>query len=88
VDFLDLTVHGGELGLRLEELRVSADSALVGKSLIDAGLRQQYDLIVVAIKRGEGEMQFNPNPQSRILAGDTLIVLGEHQHITELENHL
>lgn len=88
VDFLDLTVHGGELGLRLEELRVSASSFLANKSLMDSGLRKQYDLIVVAIKREHGEMQFNPSPQARILPGDILIVLGEHQHIAALEKHL
>ena len=88
VDFLDLAVHGGELGLRLEELRVSESSKFAGKSLIEANLRKLYDLIVVAIKREQGEMLFNPNPQSAILAGDILIVLGEQSHIAELEKSL
>ena len=88
VDFLDLTVSGGELGLRLEELRVSEHSALAGKRLMDSGLRKEYDLIVVAIKREEGEMHFNPKPQTLILAGDILVVLGEHEHISALEKQL
>ena len=88
VDFLDLTVSGGELGLRLEELRVSEHSALAGKRLMDSGLRKEYDLIVVAIKREKGEMHFNPKPQTLILAGDILVVLGEHEHISALEKQL
>ena len=40
VDFFDLTVHGGALGLRLEEMRVSEHSALAGKRLMDSGLRK------------------------------------------------
>jgi voltage-gated potassium channel len=88
VDFLDLAVHGGELGLRLEELRVSKHSSLVGKRLMDSGLRKEYDLIVVAIKREAGEMHFNPTPQTLILPEDILIVLGEHEHITALEKQL
>ncbi|MBU2536840.1 MAG: potassium channel protein [Proteobacteria bacterium] len=88
VDFLDLTVHGGELGLRLEELRVSDHSALANKRLMDSGLRKEYDLIVVAIKREQGEMQFNPQPQTLILPGDILVVLGEHEHIAALEKQL
>ena len=88
VDFLDLAVHGGELGLRMEELRISEKSSLANVKLMDSGLRKQYDLIVVAIKRDHGEMLFNPNPQALILAGDILIVLGEHKHIIELEKHL
>ncbi len=88
VDFLDLTVSGGELGLRLEELRVSEHSSLASKRLMDSGLRKEYDLIVVAIKREEGEMQFNPKPATLILPGDILVVLGEHEHISALEKQL
>lgn len=88
VDFLDLTVHGGELGLRMEELRVSDKSALAGKRLMDSGLRKDYDLIVVAIKREHGEMQFNPKPQTVIMPGDIMVVLGEHAHIVALEKLL
>lgn len=88
VDFLDLAVHGGELGLRLEELRVSEDSSIAGKKLRESGLRQEYDLIVVAIKREQGEMRFNPSPETSILPGDILVVLGEHSHIAALEKRL
>jgi voltage-gated potassium channel len=91
VDFLDFTVPSGELGLRLEELRVSghsSHSSFAGKRLMDSGLRKKYDLIVVAIKREQGEMQFNPKPETLILQGDTLVVLGEHEHITALEKEL
>ena len=88
VDFLDLTVHGGELGLRLEELRVSERAAFANKTLMDSNIRKKHDLIVVAIKREHGEMLFNPTPGSAILPGDILIVLGEHKSIKDLEKEL
>ena len=88
IDFIDLTVHAGELGLRLEEMRVSRESVLCDKTLQDSGLRKEYDLIVVAIKRVEGKMLFNPTPQTTILPGDTLILLGDYQNIKELESIL
>lgn len=88
IDFIDLTVHGGELGLRMEEMLVSEKAGFVNQNLRDSGLRMEYDLIVVAIKREEGEMLFNPSPKTEILAGDTLIVLGEHNSIKALEKHL
>jgi voltage-gated potassium channel len=84
-DFIDLTVHGGELGLRMEELAVSDQGAMVNYSLMDSNIRRDFNLIVVAIKRGQGEMLFNPNPTSMILKGDTLIVLGDYEKIKELE---
>jgi len=88
IDFIDLTVHEGELGLRLEELRVSERASFVNKSLMSSGIRSEHDLIVVAIKRLKGEMLFNPNPNTEILPGDILVVLGEHLNIQALEKKL
>lgn len=84
-DFIDLTVSGGELGLRLEELRVSEKGQLTNKTVMESNIRRDFDLIVVAIKRSQGEMQFNPNLGTSILSGDTLVVLGEYEKIKLLE---
>lgn len=84
-DFIDLTVHSGELGLRIEELAVSEHGSIVSHTLMDSNIRRDFNLIVVAIKRGHGEMLFNPSPTSMILKNDTLVVLGEYAQIKELE---
>ena len=83
-DFIDLTMRAGELDLIMEELLVSPDSRLVDKNLIDSEIRKKYDVIVVAIKRQDGSMLFNPRPDTIILAGDILIVLGASEHIAGL----
>lgn len=88
IDFIDLTVHEGELGLRLEELRVSEKATFANKTLMQSGIRSEHDLIVVAIKREKGEMLFNPSPNTEILPGDILVVLGEHTNIQGLEKKL
>lgn len=84
-DFIDLTVHSGDLGLRMEELTVSDHGTIVNSTVKDSNIRRDYNLIVVAIKRDQGEMLFNPNPNSMILKNDTLIVLGDYTKIKELE---
>ncbi len=81
IDFLDLTVHTGHLDLRIEEVAVSEKASYCNRSLLDSNIRKDFDLIVVAIKRSDGEMFFNPNFQTTILAGDTLIVLGKLNRI-------
>jgi voltage-gated potassium channel len=88
IDFIDLTVHEGELGLRLEELQVSENATFIHKPLKESGIRSEHDLIVVAIKRQMGEMLFNPSPITEILSGDILVVLGEHANIQDLEKKL
>jgi voltage-gated potassium channel len=88
IDFIDLAVNAGELGLRIEELYVSDKAKLLNMSLLDSGIRKDHDLIVVAIKREHGEMLFNPSPQALILQGDILVVLGEQDHINALTRKL
>lgn len=85
MDFIDLAMHAGELGLRMEELVVSDNAWIVDKTLIGSKLRKKYDVIVVAIKRSDDPMIFNPKPDAVILAGDILIVLGDVDHVTALE---
>lgn len=85
VDFIDLAMQAGELGLRMEELLVSEKSSIAGKTIMKSGLRKKYDIIVVAIKRLGDPMIFNPKPEAEIMVGDILILLGDSGHITELE---
>jgi len=85
MDFIDLAMQAGELGLRMEELVVGDNAFFVDKTLMESGLRKKYDVIVVAIKRGDEPMMFNPKPTARIQPGDILIVLGDCNQITALE---
>ena len=75
-DFLELALSGEGMELGMEEIRIPENSELVGMELMASGLRSNYDLIVVAIKRAEGTMVFNPPPQEVFHAGDTLVVIG------------
>ena len=84
-DFIDLAMYAGELGLRLEEILVRENASFVDKNLMESGIRKQYDVIVVAIKREDGEMLFNPKPDTMILLGDIMIVLGEADQINAME---
>jgi voltage-gated potassium channel len=74
----------GDLGLRMEELVVSGQAAWVGKTLIETEVRQKYGIIVVAIKRRDAPMLFNPGSDAKVMAGDILIVLGEGGRINAL----
>jgi voltage-gated potassium channel len=42
------------------------------------------DVIIVAIRKKEGEMRFNPSSQTRIESGDTLISLGKSDDLKKL----
>ncbi|MCX5877874.1 MAG: potassium channel protein [Deltaproteobacteria bacterium] len=83
-DFLEFTVHNRRIGLEMGEVVVSENSHLSGVKLADSGIRQQMDVIIIAIQKKDGEMKFNPSSQTQIESGDTLIALGESEDISRL----
>jgi voltage-gated potassium channel len=84
VTFMELAMKEG-VDWSMEEIAVGQTSALLGVPLADSGIRQKLDLILVAIKRADGEMLFNPSHDTHILAGDTLIALGLRKNLDALE---
>lgn len=86
VDFIELATRSDYMALQIEETEVHKESVLCGQPLRDTGLRQDLGLIVVAIKRPDGRMLFNPAPEAEIIEGDTLITLGPKNQQDQLRN--
>jgi voltage-gated potassium channel len=87
-EFIDFATHDPDSGMNMEEIPVRANSQFSDISLVDSGIRQQFDLIIVAIKKTSGEMLFNPASHTRIQIGDTLIALGQRSNLIKLERLL
>lgn len=87
-DFIDFTLHGKNIELKMEELLVDTGSRLNGVSLMDSGIRQEMNVIIVAIRKKDGEMVFNPSSSARIEAGNTLIALGPAPDLEKLSRIL
>jgi voltage-gated potassium channel len=85
VDFVTLATSSDNMELNLEQVHLVDRSPLVGRSLLDAGLRQKYGVVVVGIRRADGQMDFNPAPEAVMRAGDDLVVLGRSGSLRELE---
>lgn len=85
VDFVELATSSENLDLNLEQVHIADRSELNGRSLIEAGLRQRYGVVVVGIRRADGRMDFNPEPDTAMRAGDDLVVLGRAASLRELE---
>lgn len=55
------------------------------QSIVDAKLRQRFGVIVVAIQHQDRRMDFNPEPDTPIRAGDKFVVLGRPESLEQLE---
>lgn len=85
VDFVQLATSSDNMDLNLEQVHIADGSPLDGRSLIEAGLRQRFGVVVVGIRRADGKMDFNPEPETAMRAGDDLVVLGRAGSLKELE---
>lgn len=86
--FLDHALTYREAGIRIEEIPVGAQSKLVNVMLKESGIRQNFDLIIIAVKSHDGKMSFNPSFETTLGAGDTVIAIGEEKNLTKLETVL
>jgi len=85
VEFMDLIIRRKELSLSMEEIVVNKSARIRGRNISECDIRKKVDIIVVAIKKPGKNIVFNPNPESRIETGDTLLVLGKLEDITQFE---
>jgi voltage-gated potassium channel len=85
VDFVQLATSSERLDLSMEQVHITEDSSLANRSLVDAGIRQKFGVIVVGIKRAGGAMEFNPPPEAMMHPGDELVVLGKTESVKALE---
>lgn len=86
VDFIEFATRSGNIDLQMEEIYVHEGSNVVGMTLDECGIGRELGIIIVAIKRVEGEMQFNPTHRTAIKSGDVLIALGERSRLKVLED--
>lgn len=84
LDFIDLATRTQHIELQMEETFVREGSVLIGKKLSESMTRENR-IIVVAIKRSSGNMEFNPGGETVLNTGDTLISLGHRRDIDRLE---
>jgi voltage-gated potassium channel len=85
VDFIELATGSEHLDLQIEETLIQPGSKLAGLTLHASGLRQDLGVIVVAIKKANGQLVANPPHDAVMMPGDTLIALGARQSLDRVE---
>jgi len=88
VDFIEFATKSENLELQMEEIKVNEKSNIVDQSLDQCDIRKDMGIIIVAIKRESGHMEFNPTSTSVIRKGDILIAMGETKQLEALEKRV
>jgi len=84
IDFLDHTMMKSELGLRMGEAVIADSSIITGKTVLTSNLRQEFGVIIVAIKKASGKMIYNPGPDEQFHSGDVIVIIGETKELERM----
>lgn len=82
-DFID-SITASRLELTFEQVEVEPTSSLVGLMLRDTNIRSDLDIVIVSIRRKDGEMLFNPSGEAAIESGDMLIAIGHSESLMKM----
>ena len=80
VEFFDVA-RTGQPGLRLEELEITEDSPLAGRTL----QQLRGPAVPLLVRRGDGQLIANPARELQLQAGDVLIISGEASELNPLD---
>ena len=83
-DFMD-SITAEDLDLNFEEVLISNDSTYVGHKLRFTNIRAELDVVIIAVRRRDGDMIFNPSGDAHIEAGDLLIAVGRAESLARLK---
>jgi voltage-gated potassium channel len=85
--FIDFTTTSMGLDVGIEQVLVGGRD-FITKTLGQMQLRRELGVIVLAIRKADGRMLFNPDADAEIVGGDYLVVMGEPGNLQRLEKLL
>ncbi len=86
--FIDFTTQNLEVKVNIEQVKVSSRSSYADTTIAAMQIRSEMGVIVLAIRKADGKMIFNPPAETRITVGDHLIVMGQEEGLQRLEQAL
>ena len=88
IRFLEFAFADESTDIHIEEISVAESSELANVTLLESGIRQSYDLIILSIIKKGGDMLFNPSASTTIGAGEKVIAVGSIDSLRRLEETL
>jgi len=84
VEFIEMTTGSQSAGFIIDEIQIPNSSPLIGKSIKNSHIRDDYNILIAAIKDSHGGINFNPKSEVTFSKGDTLIAFGKLENISAL----
>jgi voltage-gated potassium channel len=89
MQFLDFTTQANMgINVGIEQVQIEESCKYRGRALSEMQISRDTGVIVLAVRRANGDMSFNPPPESKLAAGDHLIAMGQPESLRKLERLL
>jgi voltage-gated potassium channel len=83
VEFAELVTNRASVAIEMDEVTIEASSPLAGRTVRDSDVKRRTGVVVVALKRADGRLEFPLEGGETIAAGDRVVLLGGPGHIRE-----
>lgn len=87
VSFVDTILEDSQIMVDVEDITITEESPFLGQKLKDLNALLKEDLMIVGIKREE-DFLFNPNLDTSLDLGDTLIMIGQTEQLDKLNKSI
>ena len=83
VEFVELVTQRSSLAIEMNDIPIRVDSPLAGQTLRDADIGRRTGVMVMAIKRADGRVEFPPSGDKPLEPGDSIVLLGRRASLDQ-----
>ncbi len=83
LEFVELVTQRSSLAIEMNDIPIQADSPLAGQTLRDADIGRLTGVMVMAIKRGDGRVEFPPSGDQPLEPGYSIVLLGRRASLDQ-----
>ena len=83
LEFVELVTQRSSLAIEMNDIPIHAESPLAGQTLRDADIGRRTGVMVIAIKRADGGVEFPPSGDKPFEPGDSIVLLGRRASLDQ-----
>jgi voltage-gated potassium channel len=83
VEFAELVTQRSHLAIEMDDVPIKAARTLLGRTLRDADIGRRTGVIVIAVKRADGRVEFPPSGDDPFAQGDSIVILGRRANLDQ-----
>lgn len=77
IEILELVAGRQSVDLEMNEVLLADDASILGQTLAQVDAQNRAGVMIVGVKRKDGNLIVHPDPQTKIHPSDTLVILGK-----------